>query len=161
MQYGTGSSSCSDQPTDPANEDSWSGPQLKLLIYLVDLLGKGLPASVGGGVIAPLRYCSELFIKSFDSTAGLCLGLQTSLPHERHHAMDELEGAISAPRNRNDLIWRKSSFSNTGACVEIAHWRSLVLVRDTKDRTGPLLEFTESEWAAFLSGVRDGQFDKL
>lgn len=34
-----------------------------------------------------------------------------------------------------------------------------VLVRDSKDRTGPVLAFTRDEWRAFLGGVRDGEFD--
>jgi Domain of unknown function (DUF397) len=33
------------------------------------------------------------------------------------------------------------------------------LVRDTKDNgRGPILRFTESEWRAFVLGVRDGEF---
>ncbi|MCC5577269.1 DUF397 domain-containing protein [Microtetraspora sp. AC03309] len=32
-------------------------------------------------------------------------------------------------------------------------------VRDSKDRNGPVLTFTPSEWSAFIGGVRDGEFD--
>jgi uncharacterized protein DUF397 len=32
-------------------------------------------------------------------------------------------------------------------------------VRDSKNRTGPLLGFTPTEWAAFTAGVRAGEFD--
>lgn len=58
--------------------------------------------------------------------------------------------------------WRKSSFSNGngGDCVQVA---SLPgggrAVRDSKDRQGPVLRFTASEWAAFTAGVRDGDLD--
>jgi hypothetical protein len=31
-------------------------------------------------------------------------------------------------------------------------------VRDTKDRRGPALTFTQAEWSAFLVGVADGTF---
>jgi hypothetical protein len=35
-------------------------------------------------------------------------------------------------------------------------------VRDTKQHgLGPVLEFTPSEWAAFLGGVRRGEFDEI
>jgi hypothetical protein len=36
---------------------------------------------------------------------------------------------------------------------------SLVLVRDSKDRSGPVLAFNRQEWAEFLAGVRLGKFD--
>jgi hypothetical protein len=31
-------------------------------------------------------------------------------------------------------------------------------VRDSKDRTGPMLTFTAPEWVAFTGGVRLGEF---
>jgi uncharacterized protein DUF397 len=34
-----------------------------------------------------------------------------------------------------------------------------VAVRDAKDRTGPVLQFTAAEWEAFVGGVRGGEFD--
>ena len=58
------------------------------------------------------------------------------------------------------MNWLKSSYSsNEGDCVEIA-----VLpdgrraVRDSKDRTGPVLRFTDTEWRAFIAGVKGGEF---
>ncbi|WP_182873852.1 DUF397 domain-containing protein [Microbispora sp. H10670] len=64
----------------------------------------------------------------------------------------------------NDLsmaIWRKSSFSGSGNnCVEVAtNLPGLVAVRDSKDRSGPVLAFTPSEWRAFIAGVKNGEFD--
>ena len=57
--------------------------------------------------------------------------------------------------------WRKSRYSGQGeSCVEVAPTQGGVLVRDTKDHgAGPIITFTSSEWTAFLSGVRDGEFD--
>ncbi len=57
--------------------------------------------------------------------------------------------------------WRKSSRSGGGDnCVEVGFAADgTVGVRDTKDRTGPVLTFTANEWAAFTGGVRDGEFD--
>ena len=65
---------------------------------------------------------------------------------------------------RDDLapaIWRKSTFSNnTGACVEVADLDSgHRAVRDSKDPAGPALSCTATQWSAFTTGIRTGQFD--
>jgi hypothetical protein len=51
--------------------------------------------------------------------------------------------------------WRKSSYSgsNGGECVEVATAGS-VLVRDTTDRTGPVLTFTAEAWRAFTATIK-------
>lgn len=59
-------------------------------------------------------------------------------------------------------LWRKSSRSNGSGgnnCVEVAFLDTGVAVRDSKDRNGPSLGFTESEWHAFVAGVKNGEFD--
>lgn len=61
-------------------------------------------------------------------------------------------------QNKHPLGWRKSSASGTGNCVEVAIAGESILVRDTKDRAGSVLTFTESEWTAFLQGVNGGEF---
>jgi Domain of unknown function (DUF397) len=55
--------------------------------------------------------------------------------------------------------WRKSTLSSLNGCVEVAVVDGRVAVRDSKDRGGPVLLFTPVEWAAFLGGVRNGEFD--
>jgi len=54
--------------------------------------------------------------------------------------------------------WRKSSYttSNGGNCVEVAGRESRVLVRDTKDRTGPMLRFAPEAWRRFAERVKAG-----
>jgi len=60
----------------------------------------------------------------------------------------------------NKAVWIKSSFSDSGNCVEVARVGATIGVRDTKAKgAGPILEFTETEWGAFLEGVLGGQFD--
>jgi hypothetical protein len=57
--------------------------------------------------------------------------------------------------------FRKSSFSGASnpACVEVGFETSAVLMRDSKDRGGPVLRFTVEEWKAFVAGVKAGEFD--
>jgi hypothetical protein len=59
----------------------------------------------------------------------------------------------------DSAVWKKSSFSDSAACVETTREGSLTLVRDSKDPNGPILTFNAQEWVAFLSGVRAGEFD--
>lgn len=51
-----------------------------------------------------------------------------------------------------------SSFCTDGGCVGVAIERDAVRVRDTKI-DGPALRFTPAEWAAFVAGVKAGEFD--
>ena len=56
--------------------------------------------------------------------------------------------------------WRKSTLSTTNGCVEVAFVGDRIAVRDSKQQgQGPVLEFTAVEWAAFVGGVRGGEFD--
>ncbi len=58
--------------------------------------------------------------------------------------------------------WRTSSRSNGngGACVEVAdNLPGVVLVRDSKDRSGPVLSFVPATWRSFVTAVRDGGTD--
>ncbi|CAG7597552.1 DUF397 domain-containing protein [Actinacidiphila bryophytorum] len=58
--------------------------------------------------------------------------------------------------------WVTSSYSqNGGQCVEVAvptGRLDTVPVRDSKDPDGPALTFSLAAWAAFVSGVRNGDF---
>ncbi|MFI6709335.1 DUF397 domain-containing protein [Nonomuraea sp. NPDC050478] len=70
--------------------------------------------------------------------------------------MDELT------RELDTAVWRKSTRSGPdgGNCVEVAELSGGRRgVRDSKNPTGPALIFTLGEWAAFISGVKDGEFD--
>jgi hypothetical protein len=66
---------------------------------------------------------------------------------------DLLEGAA----------WRKSSHSGyNGNCVELAALAGGgVAMRNSRDPHGPALIYTRSEVAAFLAGIKDGEFDDV
>ncbi len=59
--------------------------------------------------------------------------------------------------------WRKSTASNpTGNCVELAELPGgRVAVRNSRSPEGPVLLYTRAEIAAFIAGVRAGEFDDL
>ena len=58
--------------------------------------------------------------------------------------------------NQIDRRWRKSSYSGNGGgdCVEVGGSARRVLVRDTKDRTGPMLRFTPAAWRRFAGQLK-------
>ena len=55
-----------------------------------------------------------------------------------------------------DHRWRKSSYSGNGGsdCIEVGGRGNRVLVRDTKNRTGPVLEITPGAWRRFAGQVK-------
>jgi hypothetical protein len=55
--------------------------------------------------------------------------------------------------------WRKSSFSGSNDCVEVAIYGHEIGVRDSKRPSDISLMFNVNEWRAFLAGVRNGEFD--
>jgi Domain of unknown function (DUF397) len=55
--------------------------------------------------------------------------------------------------------WRKSSFSTGGDCVEWVPTKTHVHLRASDDPSGPTLEFTHSQWLAFIAGVKSGEAD--
>lgn len=61
-------------------------------------------------------------------------------------------------------VWRKSTRSGGGNCVEIAlelpNSPGYVAVRHSQRPGGEVIVYTDAEWSAFLSGARDGEFDK-
>lgn len=62
-----------------------------------------------------------------------------------------------------DVVFQKSSssgkFDGNSNCVEVAFVPNAVGVRDSKNPTQSVLQFTRSEWAAFIQGVKAGEFD--
>ncbi|MCX4664363.1 DUF397 domain-containing protein [Streptomyces uncialis] len=57
-------------------------------------------------------------------------------------------------RHDVELMWFKSSYSdssNPSDCVEVADLPGGVLVRDSKNTSGPRLGFAPTTWADFVS----------
>ena len=54
--------------------------------------------------------------------------------------------------------WRTSSYTGNGGgnCVEVGNAARMILVRDTKDRSGPVLPFSPAVWRRFAHQVKTG-----
>jgi hypothetical protein len=76
--------------------------------------------------------------------------------------MQQTENGVRADRIAG-AEWRKSRRSAPGGnCVELAALPDGgVAVRNSRFPSGPALVYTRAELAAFLGGVKDGEFDGL
>ena len=52
--------------------------------------------------------------------------------------------------------WRTSSTCDGGACAEVGQGPGTVAVRDTQDRSGPVLWFGTGAWEAFTGRMKRG-----
>jgi hypothetical protein len=59
--------------------------------------------------------------------------------------------------------WRKSQASNpSGSCVQVAELADgAIAMHNSRYPSGPALIYTRAEIAAFLAGVKNGEFDDL
>jgi Domain of unknown function (DUF397) len=61
------------------------------------------------------------------------------------------------PKPHSTLAWRTSSASGgSGECVEVAQLESSVLIRDSRDRSGPILMVNAVQWIGLLERTRKG-----
>jgi hypothetical protein len=58
--------------------------------------------------------------------------------------------------------WRKATYSiANGDCAEVASVPGSVVVRDTKDPHGFILQYPSDSWRSFIGRTRTGAFDAL
>ena len=66
-------------------------------------------------------------------------------------------GAGPDPSDPSRGSWRRSrrSMATNNNCVEVLVEENAVFVRDSKDRSGPVLSFTPAQWKSLLSMIRN------
>jgi Domain of unknown function (DUF397) len=64
-----------------------------------------------------------------------------------------------ADSEQGRIPWRKSTASAASNCAEVAFVGDSILLRHSRNPSGPVLSFSQVEWAAFLAGARGGEFD--
>ena len=58
--------------------------------------------------------------------------------------------------------WQKSSRSGgSGECVRVKFIHTHVLICDSKNPKGPVLQFTSEQWTAFLGRVQSDEFARV
>ena len=58
------------------------------------------------------------------------------------------------------LAWRTARRSvGNGACVEVTPASGHILVRDSKDRSGPVINYSERSWRQFVTSAKAGRFN--
>ena len=58
-------------------------------------------------------------------------------------------------------VWLKSSFCQSGECVEVSAVDGMVLMRDSKAPQAGTLRFSSAEFDAFVRGAVAGEFSNL
>jgi hypothetical protein len=65
---------------------------------------------------------------------------------------------VDQSSQHSTLRWRTSTASGgDGACVEVAQSDTFVLVRDSCNRSGVILEFTLAQWRGLVRRTKDLQ----
>jgi hypothetical protein len=59
------------------------------------------------------------------------------------------------------IAWRISRTCDSGACVGVARRGEAVLIANTNDTDGSVINFTTEEWRQFLAGAKLGDFDGI
>lgn len=67
----------------------------------------------------------------------------------------------AGPASQDGLSWRTARSCNGGACIQVAPSGEMIVIGDTKNPRGPVLTYTQEEWAEFVIGVKQGDFDRL
>jgi Domain of unknown function (DUF397) len=67
----------------------------------------------------------------------------------------------SKPQSLSNLSWNVARRCEAANCVMIATNGAEFFIGDSKSPEGLVLTYTRDEWKAFVSGVKEGDFDHL
>ena len=65
---------------------------------------------------------------------------------------------MSRPSVEEDPKFKKSTFSGTGGCLEVAWTGEWVLLRNSRCPEAEVMRLTLAEWKAFTLGVQHDEF---
>jgi hypothetical protein len=113
----------------------------------------------------PMSHEPQFFTSSY-CTSGQCveIGFETSSYCGTSNCVEVgfRKATASAAGNCVEVAFHKATASGTSGCVEVASCQcneTTVYVRDSKNKTGPVLSFDRDSWTTFLTAITDGQFD--
>lgn len=64
-------------------------------------------------------------------------------------------------RDHKRLTWHTALSCESGACVQVAVDDHSILIGNSRQPSGPVLEYTRDEWHQFVRGIKNGDFDDL
>ena len=59
------------------------------------------------------------------------------------------------------MDWRRSTFCESGACVEVASLDGMIALRDSGGPNGPIIWCDPIGWRSFIKRAKNGDFDDL
>ncbi len=68
---------------------------------------------------------------------------------------------LHMPQSLGELSWHVARKCNGGECVRVAAHGDEVVIGSSKHLDGPVIVYSREEWAAFVEGIRQGDFDGL
>jgi hypothetical protein len=57
--------------------------------------------------------------------------------------------------------WRRASFCASNECVEVARQGDLILMRDSAQPHGGVLQYAVEDWGSFMRRIKADEFDCL
>ena len=68
---------------------------------------------------------------------------------------------VDGARSHKGLTWRTALSCESGACAQVAVDDRPILIANSRQPGGPVLEYTPDEWHEFVSEIKKGNFDDL
>ena len=57
--------------------------------------------------------------------------------------------------------FRQSSFCGTGECIEVAQRNGVIVLRDSTQPRGSMLNYAPEDWSSFVRRIKAGRLDAL
>jgi hypothetical protein len=64
-------------------------------------------------------------------------------------------------RQTTQSAFRRASFCGATECVEVAQRDGMIVLRDSTQPRGGMLQYAVGDWGSFLRSIKSGQLDGL